>query len=66
MVKIFFTKCMSNDDFFFLNLLDVLIPKIPFSFFADLWVWVTWGPGVNLVRILGVLSIEPLLGEGGF
>ena len=23
------------------------------------------GPGVNLGRILGVLSIEPFLGEGG-
>ena len=39
----------------FLNPLDALIPKIPFSFFADFWVWVTseargsvsvgfWGP----------------------
>ena len=30
----------------FLNPLDALIPKIPFSFFADFWVWVTseaWG-----------------------
>ena len=29
-----------------LNPLDALIPKIPFSFFADFWVWVTseaWG-----------------------
>ena len=25
----------------FLNPLDALIPKIPFSFFADFWVWVT-------------------------
>ena len=25
----------------FLNLLDTLIPKIPFSFCADFWVWVT-------------------------
>ena len=25
----------------FLNPLDTLIPKIPFSFFADFWVWVT-------------------------
>ena len=30
----------------FLNPLDALIPKIPFSFFSDFWVWVTseaWG-----------------------
>ena len=25
----------------FLNPLDALIPKIPFPFFADFWVWVT-------------------------
>ena len=25
----------------FLNPLDALIPKIPFAFFADFWVWVT-------------------------
>ena len=25
----------------FVNPLDALIPKIPFSFFADFWVWVT-------------------------
>ena len=25
----------------FLNPLDALIPKIPFSFLADFWVWVT-------------------------
>ena len=46
-----------------LNPLDALIPKIPFSFFSDFWVWVR-GPGVSLGRILGVLSIEPFL-EGG-
>ena len=44
----------------FLNPLDALIPKIPFSFFPDFWVWV-----VRLGRILGVLSNEPFLGEGG-
>ena len=30
----------------FLNPLDAVIPKIPVSFFADFWVWVTskaWG-----------------------
>ena len=37
-----------------LNPLDVLIPKIPFSFFAELWVWVTSGArGVSLGRIGG-------------
>ena len=38
----------------FLNPLDALIPNIPFSFFADFWVWVTSeARGVSLVRILG-------------
>ena len=32
---------MANDDF--LNPLDALIPKIPFSVFADFWVRVTSG-----------------------
>ena len=27
----------------FLNPLEALIPKIPFSFFANFWVWVTSG-----------------------
>ena len=50
----------------FLNPLDELIPKIPFSFFADFWVPVTSDArGVSLGRILGVPSIEPFLGEGG-
>ena len=44
----------------FLRPLDVLIPKIPFLGLGHLQ-----GPGVNLGRILGVLSIEPFLGEGG-
>ena len=51
----------------FLNLLDALIPKIPFSFsfFAEFWVRVTSGArGVNLVRILGVPSIEAFFGGG--
>ena len=50
----------------FLNPLDALIPKIPFSIFADFWVWVTseaWG-SVS-VGFLGVLSIEPFWGRGG-
>ena len=50
----------------FLNPLDALIPKIPFSFFPDFWVWVTSkARGFRLGRILGVLSIEPFLGKGG-
>ena len=38
----------------FLHPLNVPIPKIPFSFFAEFGVWVTSaGPGVSLSRILG-------------
>ena len=49
----------------FLNPLDALIPKIPFSFFAEFRVRVTSGaPGVSLGRILGGPSIEPFLGGG--
>ena len=49
----------------FLNPLDALIPKIPFSFFADfLGPSHLRGLGVSLGGILGVLSIEPFLGEG--
>ena len=43
----------------FLNPLDALIPKNPFSFFAEFWVRVTRGPGVSLGRILRGPSIEP-------
>ena len=39
----------------FLNPLDALIPNIPFSLFADFWVW---APSE------GVLSIEPFYGGG--
>ena len=50
----------------FLNPLDTLIPRFPFSFFAEVWVRVTSeAPGASLVRILWVPSIEPFLGEGG-
>ena len=51
----------------FLNPLDALIPKIPFSFFADFGPGLGHlrGPGVSLGRIFGVPSIEPFLGEGG-
>ena len=50
----------------FLNPLDALIPKIPFSFFA-----VFLGPGhlrgprVSLGRIFGGPSIDPFFGGGG-
>ena len=50
----------------FLNPLDVMIPKIPFSFLCRfLGLGHLRGPGVRLGTILGVLSIEPFLGEGG-
>ena len=57
---VFFTKCRANDTF--LNALEALIPKIPFSFFAEFWAWVTSGaPGSVLVGfgeavLLGVLA----------
>ena len=48
----------------FLNPLDALIPKIPFSFFAEFQVRVTFGArGVSLSRILGGPSIEPFFGD---
>ena len=47
----------------FLKPLDALIPKIPFSFFANFWV--LQGLRDSLGRILRVLSIEPFLGGGG-
>ena len=49
----------------FLNPLDALPPKIPFSFCAELWVQVTSGGlGSVLVGFLGGTSVEPFLGEG--
>ena len=47
---------------FFLKPLDALIPKIPFSLFAEYWVR---GPGVSLGRIFRGPSIEPISGGGG-
>ena len=45
---------------------NVLIPKIPFSFFADFWVRVTSeAPGVSLGRILGSRQLSPFWGRGG-
>ena len=48
-----------------LNPLEHADSKNPiFIFFADFWVWVTSKAWVSLGRILGVPSIEPLLGGG--
>ena len=62
---------IKNDQFFFspniwqmmifLNPLDVLIPKIPFSFFAHFWV-TSEARGSTSVGYRGVLSIEPFWG----
>ena len=50
----------------FLNPLGALIPKIPFSFFCRfLGLGHLRGPGVSLVRIFWVPSIEPRFGGGG-
>ena len=49
----------------FLNPLDALIPKIPFSFFADFWVWVTseaWGSVP--VGFGGSQQLSPFWGGG--
>ena len=50
----------------FLNPLDTLIPKIPFSFFADFWVWVTsearWSVSVGF---WGSCQLRPFWGKGG-
>ena len=49
----------------FLNPLDALFRKIPFSFFADFWVWVTseaWG-SVS-VGFWGSLQLSPFSGGG--
>ena len=50
----------------FLNPLDALIPKIPFSFFADFWVWVTSeARGSVSVGFWGSCQLSPFLGEVG-
>ena len=47
----------------FLNPLDALIPKIPFSFLAEFRVWITSGArGSASVGFWGGLSIELFLG----
>ena len=47
----------------FLNPLDALIPKIPYSFFPDFWVWVT-SESVS-VGFWGSCQLSPLGGGGG-
>ena len=50
----------------FLNPLDALIPKIPLSFFADFWVWVTSeARGSVSVGFWGSHQLSPLFGGGG-
>ena len=50
----------------FLNPLDMLIPKIPFSFFANVWVWVTSeARGSVSVGFLGSRHLSPFWGRGG-
>ena len=50
----------------FLHPLDALIPKIPFSFFPDSWVWVTSkARGSDSVGFWGSCQLSPFLGEGG-
>ena len=47
----------------FLSPFDALIPKIPFSFFADFWVRVTSeAQGFSLGRILGSRQLGPFGG----
>ena len=47
----------------FLNPLDMLIPKIPFSFFADFWVWVTSeAKGSVSVDFWGSRQLSPFFG----
>ena len=47
----------------FLNPLDVLIPKLPFSFSSEIWVWVTSGAGggVGSGWILGTCHLSILV-----
>ena len=47
----------------FLNHLDALIPKIPFSFFPDFWVWVTSeAQGSVSVGFWGSCQLSPFWG----
>ena len=50
----------------FLNPLDALIPKIPFSFFPAFWVWVTSGAWESdSVGFWGSCQLSPFWGRGG-
>ena len=50
----------------FLNPLDALIPKIPFSFLADFWVRVTSeARGLVSVGFWGSRQLSPFWGRGG-
>ena len=50
----------------FLSPLDALIPKIPCSFFADFWVWVTSeARGSVSVGFWGSHQLSPFGGGGG-
>ena len=50
----------------FLNPLDALIPKIPFSFFAEFWVRVTSeAQGSVSVGFWGSRQLSPFSGGGG-
>ena len=50
----------------FLYPLDALIPKIPFSFFPDFWVWVTSeARGSVSVGFWGSCHLSPFWGRGG-
>ena len=50
----------------FLNPLDALTPKIPFSCFANFWVWVTSeARGSVLVGFWGSRQLSPFWGGGG-
>ena len=64
LVDFFFTKCMANDDFS--EPPRRADSKNPIFFFSRfLGLGHLRGPGVRLGGILGVLSIEPFLGERG-
>ena len=55
---------MANDDFS--EPLDTLIPKIPFSIFPFLWVWVTSEARRSVsLGFRGFHQLSPLWGGGG-
>ena len=56
--EIFFEGCK------FLNLLDTLIPKNPFSFFAEFWVRVTSGARGSVFDFAGAVNCGLFFGEG--